>query len=202
VAKRSGEVIAGNTRLKAAQSLGLTEVPVVWFDGSDLDADRLLDRRQPHARVRVVGRARARQAARRSCAPRTRSKASATSDHDIDRLLKDSASEHARGRARRPGRQEPPVQPVTQLGDLWLLGEHRLLCGDSTNAADVARLLDGENAPPLSTDPPYCVDYTGNDRPIHDGKPSGKDWSHVYREVDIKDLGAFLDDVMRAACRT
>jgi hypothetical protein len=38
VAKRSGEVIAGNTRLKAAQSLGLTEVPVVWFEGSELDA--------------------------------------------------------------------------------------------------------------------------------------------------------------------
>lgn len=38
VAKRSGEVIAGNTRLKAAQSLGMSEVPVWWFDGTDLDA--------------------------------------------------------------------------------------------------------------------------------------------------------------------
>ena len=38
VAKRDGEVIAGNTRLKAAQSLGMTEVPVWWFDGTDLDA--------------------------------------------------------------------------------------------------------------------------------------------------------------------
>ena len=38
VAKRSGEVIAGNTRFKAAQSLGMTEVPVAWFDGTDLDA--------------------------------------------------------------------------------------------------------------------------------------------------------------------
>ena len=38
VAKRSGEVIAGNTRLKAAQELKLTQVPVIWFDGSDLDA--------------------------------------------------------------------------------------------------------------------------------------------------------------------
>lgn len=38
VAKRSGEVIAGNTRLKAAKSLGMTVIPVAWFDGSDLDA--------------------------------------------------------------------------------------------------------------------------------------------------------------------
>ena len=58
--------------------------------------------------------------------------------------------------------------------------------------------MDGEIAALLSTDPPYCVDYTGMDRPIHDGKPSGKDWSHVYREVDIKDLGQFLDGVFTA----
>ncbi|HJU23492.1 MAG TPA: DNA methyltransferase, partial [Casimicrobiaceae bacterium] len=37
-----------------------------------------------------------------------------------------------------------------------------------------------------------------NDRPIHDGKPSGKDWSHVYREVDIKDLGEFLNGMFNA----
>ena len=51
----------------------------------------------------------------------------------------------------------------------------------------------------MATDPPYCVDYTGMDRPIHNGKPSGKDWSHLYREVDIKDLGEFLDKVFVAA---
>jgi DNA modification methylase len=58
--------------------------------------------------------------------------------------------------------------------------------------------MNGEVAALLSTDPPYCVDYTGMDRPIHDGKPSGKDWSHVYREVDIRDLGEFLDKVFTA----
>jgi hypothetical protein len=51
----------------------------------------------------------------------------------------------------------------------------------------------GERAALLSTDPPYCVNYTGNDRPIHDGKSSGKDWTAVYREIDIADLGEFLD---------
>jgi DNA modification methylase len=43
------------------------------------------------------------------------------------------------------------------------------------------------------------VDYTGNNRPVHDGKRSGKDWSHVYREVDIADLGEFLDGFLTAA---
>ena len=79
-----------------------------------------------------------------------------------------------------------------------LLGEHRLMCGDSTNPADVAQLLAGDRGALLSSDPPYCVDYTGNDRPIHDGKPSGKDWSHLYHEVDIKDLGEFLEKTFDA----
>ena len=39
-------------------------------------------------------------------------------------------------------------------------------------------------------DPPYCVDYTGMDRPIHEGKPSGKDWSHVHREGPVADAFA------------
>jgi DNA modification methylase len=43
------------------------------------------------------------------------------------------------------------------------------------------------------------VAYTGNDRPIHDGKPSGKDWTHVYREIDIADLGEFLDNALVAS---
>ncbi|HEY3789269.1 MAG TPA: DNA modification methylase [Urbifossiella sp.] len=56
---------------------------------------------------------------------------------------------------------EPPAEPVTQPGDLWLLGRHRLLCGDATKADDVARLLDGAPADLLLTDPPYGVAYVG-----------------------------------------
>jgi DNA modification methylase len=56
---------------------------------------------------------------------------------------------------------EPPEEPITQTGDLWLLGEHRLLCGDSTSAEDVGRLMDGEKADMLLSDPPYGVSYVG-----------------------------------------
>jgi DNA modification methylase len=54
---------------------------------------------------------------------------------------------------------EPPAHPVSRVGDLWLLGQHRLLCGDSTSAADVGKVL-GDVGPHLMvTDPPYGVDY-------------------------------------------
>lgn len=51
----------------------------------------------------------------------------------------------------------PPVDPITKTGDLWLLGEHRLLCGDATKADDVARLMNGSHAAICLTDPPYNV---------------------------------------------
>ena len=84
----------------------------------------------------------------------------------------------------------PPDEPVTKPADLWLLGEHRLLCGDSTNAVDVDRLMGGEKAALCATDPPYLVGYTG-ERP----NDSGKDWSGSYREIDITDADAFFRSV-------
>jgi DNA modification methylase len=54
-----------------------------------------------------------------------------------------------------------PEQPKSQRGDVWLLGEHRLMCGDSTQADDLAKLMDGDKADLVWTDPPYNVDMTG-----------------------------------------
>lgn len=82
---------------------------------------------------------------------------------------------------------EPPKKATTKPGDLWLLGKHRLLCGDSTNEADVKRLMGRHKASLFATDPPYCVDYTGADRP-----GGGKDWSDTFREFEIPDAREFI----------
>src|SRR5581483_3750659 len=82
---------------------------------------------------------------------------------------------------------EAEREPITKPGDLWLLGDHRLLCGDSTNPDDVARLLDGKLASLFATDPPYLVDYTGGDHPpsrANQGKANrNKHWD-AYKDPE------------------
>jgi DNA modification methylase len=86
-----------------------------------------------------------------------------------------------------------PSEPVSRPGDLWLLGRHRLLCGDATDGADVARLLGGRRPGLCVTDPPYGVDYD----PIWRGQMAGRptnalglvtgdmvmDWTPAFRLV-------------------
>ena len=90
----------------------------------------------------------------------------------------------------------PPETAITKKGDLWILGDHRLLCGDSTLDEDVARLMDGQKATLWATDPPYCVDYTGADRP-----GGGRDWSNVYHEIDIPDAVDFMRKFLRVGLK-
>ena len=79
----------------------------------------------------------------------------------LDRLLADAVGADTGPAAGDPDALAPelPVAPVTRPGDLWQLGPHRLLCGDATSAADVARLLDGATPHLMITDPPYGVNY-------------------------------------------
>ena len=187
VARRTGEVIAGNTRLKAAQSLGMETVPVWWFDGTDLDAvaysladnrthefaqwndaelARLLEHLKAEDSLDGVG----------------------FSEDDLDALVaKLREQEEVDRDLTDDGPDEPPVVATARLGDLWTLGDHRLLCGDSTNLKDVLRVMDGDKAALVATDPPYLVDYTG-ERP----NDSGKDWTATYREIDIEDADGFF----------
>jgi DNA modification methylase len=59
---------------------------------------------------------------------------------------------------------EVPEAPITKLGDVWLLGKHRVMCGDSTSIDAVEKLMDGQKADMVFTDPPYGVSYQSNKR--------------------------------------
>jgi DNA modification methylase len=198
VAKASGELIAGHTRYKAALELGEKLVPVVRFDGTDLDAVAfgIADNKShefstwdDQALATLLQELRDEDAL----------DGVGFSNEDIDALLAQIDAEIGpQSQVDDQGPEEPPIAPVSRLGDLWVLGDHRLLVGDSTNAGDIARLMAGDKAALLATDSPYAVKYDGMNRPSHDGKPSGKDWSALYHETDIKDLGVFLDSIYRA----
>jgi DNA modification methylase len=98
---------------------------------------------------------------------------------DLDRLL--APLDKGDGLAGEDDISEPPLNPVSRPGDLWLLGDHRLLCGDSTKPDDVVRVMQNHRAILFASDPPYLVDYTGTNHPSKPGWPDkNKDWSDTY----------------------
>ena len=86
---------------------------------------------------------------------------------------------------------EPPADPITKRGDLWVLGEHRLLCGDSTKAEDVERLMAGAKAGMMVTDPPYGVEYDAGWR--NEAMPQKNDPSR-QRDGQGRATGAVVND--------
>lgn len=73
------------------------------------------------------------------------------------------------------------VEPTTKLGDIWILGRHRLMCGDSTKLQDVEQLMDGTEANMIFTDPPYNVDYVGKTKNSLTIKNDKMDGSKFYQ---------------------
>ena len=110
-------------------------------------------------------------------------------DGELDRLLAGTEGEEE-GSTPPVVIPEPPRNPVSRTGDLWILGDHRLLCGDATSHDDVRRLMNGERAVLFATDPPYLVDYDGSNHPTRN-----KDWSASYGTTwDDSSQGAELYD--------
>jgi DNA modification methylase len=155
VVDEGGMIVVGDTRFKAARKLGLAVVPVHvaagltpaqckayriadnksaeladWND--DLLVQELADLQKMDFDVDLLG----------------------FSAEELNRLLDAGGGPALTDPDDVP---EPPDEPITQPGDLWLLGDHRLLCGDSGQAADVDRLLAGAPVHLVNTDPPYNV---------------------------------------------
>jgi DNA modification methylase len=86
---------------------------------------------------------------------------------------------------------DAPETPISRPGDLWILGKHRLLCGDATVATDVERLLDGTQADLCFCDPPYNVDYAGG---------AGAEKTGKGRRIKNDALGDTFGQFLQDAC--
>ncbi len=106
------------------------------------------------------------------------------SDDELQKHLKSLESREKRERLETFDLDEAleaaQAAPVAHTGEVWLLGDHRIMCGDSTDSGDVGRLMNGENASLMATDPPYLVDYSGGNHLAskgNQGEPGGdKHW--------------------------
>ena len=168
VAKSDGTVIDGHLRLKAAKKLGLETVPVLLGDDmteTQIKAFRLsvnklaelagwdeellklelTDLQDADFDLGLMG----------------------FSDDELDRLIN---GDDGGGLTDDDAVPETPKEPVSRPGDLWILGNHRLLCGDSTMLSDVEKLMGSELADMAFTDPPYNVDYGNNAKDKMRGK--------------------------------
>src|SRR5258706_16083919 len=156
--RSNGEVVDGHLRLKAARKLGLTEIPVILCDewteaqvkafrlmvnrsvawaewDEDLLGLELLDLKNLDFDLGLTG----------------------FDDQELARLL--AAQDATDGLCDEDAAPPPPQTPTSKLGDLWLLGRHRLLCGDSTDPQTVSRVLGSVKPTLLVTDQPYGVEY-------------------------------------------
>jgi hypothetical protein len=184
-----GVIIAGHTRLLAAQRLELATVPVIVcadLSAAKAKALRLMDNRSaqetswdaellPLELAELAGL-------------------------DFDLALTGFEPDELAAYLAEPTAgltdpdtvPEPPEKPATKPGDLYLLGNHRLLCGDATNPDDVGRLMAGKRATLMATDPPYLVDYQGGEHPATEanggkrGQQTSKHWdTYVDHEHSV-----------------
>lgn len=154
-------IIAGHGRVLAAKKLGMTELPVV-------EASHLT-KAQRKAYV-IADNKLALNAGWDEKILKLEIDELKGLDFDIDILgfsdkeLAALLSENIQGLTDEDEVPEAPETPVTVLGDVWTLGNHRLMCGDSTSIDAVDKLMDGQKADMVFTDPPYGVEYQSNGR--------------------------------------
>ena len=154
-----GEVIAGHGRILAATHLGLTDAPVIVLDHlteAQRRAYRIADNKLTE--LGAWDEALLAGELQELLAEDFDLSVVGLSDAELDQLLAGDG-EAGGGNEGEDEVPETPVDPVSRPGDLWQLGPHRLLCGDSTVATDVERVLGGVSPLLMVSDPPYGVEY-------------------------------------------
>jgi DNA modification methylase len=187
-----GVIIAGHARLLAARKLGMSEVPVIVLDhltetqrralvladnrlalnagwDEEMVKVELASLQEDGFDLDIVG----------------------FTDEEIEDLLRDP-EQGAAGNTDEDAVPETPETAVTVPGDVWLLGEHRLLCGDSTQIEGVEKVLAGGLADIAWTDPPYNVNYGATMKDKLRGK--------THRKIANDNLGDGFEQFLRDAC--
>ena len=201
IARREDKVvIGGHQRLLAARKIGLKQVPVVLVNLSEEQAhllnlalNKISGTWDQELLARLLGELKD--------LPDVDITLTGFSEDELQKHLKSLESREKRERLETfdldEAMEAARTTPVARTGDLWLLGDHRLLCGDSIDSGDVGRLMNGEKASLMATDPPYLVDYTGGNHPAskgNQGKPSkDKHWDeYVDPEASVEFYRKFL----------
>src|SRR5450759_4129058 len=161
VNRQSGHVVDGHARVEEALSRNEPTVPVLYVDLSPEEDALVLATLDPIGAMATADTAKLEELLA----------GISVDDAGLLALLGELAGNDPKAGLTDPDEvPEPSESPYVKTGDLWVLGEHRLLCGDSTKPGDVARLLDGATPTLLATDPPYGVSY---DQTWRDGVYNG-----------------------------
>lgn len=155
--KRTGHLVDGHLRVELAMEESVGEIPVLYVDLSEEEEKIALASIDSISALAETDQELLNQIVQEV----------SVDDLELDAFLESLTDfpdyeEEGEGNTDPDDCPEPQVTVYSQPGDLWILGDHRLLCGDSTAAADVERLCDGHLIDMVWTDPPYNVDYEGS----------------------------------------
>jgi DNA modification methylase len=159
--REDGVVVGGHQRLVAARRLGLTTVPVIWLD-LPVEQARLLGLALNKISGSWDEQLLARLLAELQAGTGVDLSLSGFDEDEVQALLRSLDARERRERVEQfdleTALEEATRAPRSKPGELWILGPHRLLCGDATRASDLERVLAGHQASMTFTDPPYNVD--------------------------------------------
>ena len=187
VIDEDGRILAGNGTVEGAKKAGIDKLRIIEAEGDELIAVR----RAGLTEDQKVGLALADNRSSDLSEWDNEMLRQLSEEHDLtpwfedDELLAE-VLEPEEGNTDPDDVPEAPEEPITKPGDLWILGNHRLLCGDSTDVLAVERLMDGKKADMVFTDPPYGMkldtDYSSMEGKL--GIKAGKSYKPVAGDND------------------
>ena len=152
-------IIAGHTRLEAAKRLGMDEVPIHIADKlteAQVKAFRIADNRLSQEAEWDIDLLKIELGDLESLDFDL--SLTGFDDDELNALMLEALEE---GLTDEDAAPEPPADPIAVRGDVWQLGKHRVMCGDSTSVDDFEKLMDGQKSDMIFTDPPYGMSYGG-----------------------------------------